>query len=55
MFFLYHLVLVNVAHFLCFEMFDSIRLVQIVQFLDVQHPENIKLSYLKYQQKMILI
>ena len=50
-FFLYHLVLIIVVYFLCFAMFDSLRLEQIVQFLSVQHTENIRLPYLKYQER----
>ena len=46
------LVMVTVVCFLCFKIFDSLQLKQTVQFLDVQHPENIRLLYLKYAKMM---
>ena len=51
MFFLYHLVLIIIIYCLCFTLFDSICLEQIVQFLNVHHTENIRLPYLKYQER----
>ena len=51
MFFLYHLVLIIIIYCLCFTLFDSICLEQIVQFLNVHHTENIRLPYLKCQER----
>ena len=47
--------LITVACFLCFEIFESLCLEQILQVLVDQHTEKIRLPDWKYQQRMMNI